>query len=155
MIVADDGSMLGAQFPTTDVAQIKAMKVHVNVNAAGRPPLSCAGKIWPIGATDAVLDTDVGATGLPQYDGATGGVKRIYTLEGKLAQLFTLEGRRRMGATTDNPNWHVWSDVSPQGCFLQLTVVDVQRFDGQWASDLTAQAAAAKAAALAAAQAGK
>jgi hypothetical protein len=145
VIVDDQGRLIGTLFATTDVSQLKAIKVRVEV-APPSSGLHCAGRLWPEGATEDVLETDDGATGFARLDDATGQLSRAMTLEGKLAALYTLEGRRRLGDSPDNCHWHKWSESmfeQPNGMraprMLRVTPLDHQRHDGKWASELRAE----------------
>jgi hypothetical protein len=145
VIVDDQGRLIGTRFPTTDVSQLKAIRVRVEI-APPSAGLHCAGRLWPEGTTEDVLETDDGATGFARLDDATGQLSRAMTLEGKLAALYTLEGRRRLGDSPDNFNWNRWSESmfeQPNGMraprMLRVTQIDHQRHDGKWASELRAE----------------
>jgi hypothetical protein len=149
-------------FVSTEVAGIKALKVRVNVTAHEHfSGTYCAGRFWEEGVSEAVVEGDPEATGVPQIDEHTNRVLNVYTLEQKLTQLYVLEGRERMHESPRSPAWKKWSapgfalpdtsgkDPTKQSKpirakrLIKLEILEIQRESGKWETPPSKDAAPA------------
>jgi hypothetical protein len=146
--------MVSATIASTELSGLKALKVRVNVTANDHfSGTHCAGRFWDEGVNEAILEGDPEATGEPVPDEHTGGIRPIYTLEGKLSQLYTLEGRARLAESPRQGNWKRWSDPGfplpdtsgkdpdkqskPHRAkrLIKLEIIDRQLSSGKWESE--------------------
>lgn len=134
---------------TVSLQDVKALKVRVNVTARQDfTGVHCAGVWWPEGVSEAVITSDEGATGQPVTDPNSGAVLDKYTLEMKVNQFYSLEGRRRVYGKWSEPGFELpdHSDSTnkkpaPKAPrVLRLDILDRQFNDGSWESEKKAPA---------------
>jgi hypothetical protein len=133
----------------------EAIKVRVNMAMRADDPdwkgASCGGIWFPAGEqTEAILESDPGATGVMQVDEATHDIKRIFTVDQKLAALYILEGRRRdERGKWSEPGFQIVTEQgnprnpkppprAPRLC--RVEIIDRRDKDGVWESEKKAAA---------------
>jgi hypothetical protein len=145
---------------------IKALKVRVNVTAReGHLGLHAAGRWLDEGVNEFTLESDElpaewaakqkdpKTAGGPVTDADSGAILPLYTLQTKLNQLYTLEGRRRL----DNGRWSEPRFELPDHSgnqkkkatptapkLITLQIIDRQNTDGSWDSEKAAKTVVAQ-----------